>query len=254
MPHRIHDGKLPVDGEGLRTLREDRGLTRARLAELAKTTEKTIRLMETSPEYRANPASIGELAKALDVKASRFVIPNAVGSHPQIIRTAEELIYWNTQIASSARRVLVCVGSRSRDVKYLETIEKTLRDEPLLVHYRVMSWPPFKLVFQQHLLRVLEIRNPTDRRFGEKKTHVARYTDLRRVPEHNFCVNETTGLIVLPSLHSVAEYNTALLIQEPSDVDALIKLGKTLYQLGDPLETKDAIVQLGLLPSGELYE
>src|SRR3974390_2931068 len=98
MSHRNHDGKLPVDGEELRTIREAHGLTRAQLAESAKSTEKTVRLMETNPEYRANPVSINELARALNVTASRLV-HQKVTAPPRIIRSSEEVIHWNTEIA-----------------------------------------------------------------------------------------------------------------------------------------------------------
>ena len=248
------DGKVLVNGEGLKSIREERGYSRQALANLALTTPKTIRLMETKPGYRANPVTISELSKALDVKASRLIESSPELSPPMLLRTADEVIQWNTEIASAARRILLCVGSRSRDVKYLKAIETTLSEQPSLVHYRIMSWPPFKMALQQHLLRVLDIRDPTDRRFGEKKIHIGLYRDLAKAPEYNFCANETMALIVLPSCHSLGEYNTALLIQNPHDVDALLRAGKTLYQLGQPVETKEEIIKLGLVPGGEWYE
>jgi hypothetical protein len=79
------------------------------------------------------------------------------------------------------------------------------------------------------------------------------YGDTIRQPEC-VCVNETTALVVLPSISSVGEYNTAMLTNDKRVVDGLINLGKTLYQMSTPLETPEAILAVGLLGNGDYYE
>ncbi|WP_148271941.1 hypothetical protein [Saccharopolyspora spinosa] len=78
-----------------------------------------------------------------------------------------------TEVVRNAHRYLAVLGSRSRDTAYLETIETVLAQRPELVHYRVLFGPPHHQVLKDHLLRLLEIRDPQDRSLGVKTLHIS---------------------------------------------------------------------------------
>ena len=65
-----------------------------------------------------------------------------------------------------AREYLVVTGSRSRGLPYLQQIEEVLRERPRLVHYRVLFGPPHHRLLMDHLLRLLELRDPNSREQG----------------------------------------------------------------------------------------
>lgn len=84
---------------------------------------------------------------------------------------------------NGARECLVAAGSRSRDAEYLEAIETALVDRPTLVHYRVLFGPPHHQALKDHLLRLLELRDPAERSLGLKMLHVGIVEDTVTTPE-----------------------------------------------------------------------
>jgi transcriptional regulator with XRE-family HTH domain len=244
--------KITPDGKTILRLRLEKGLGRDEVARKAGISVKTLRNLETKPGHHATPLVISCLATYFGIDRSALVERSLPAT--SVLTSTADILRANVDIAGSARDVLLCVGSRSRDASYLRAIEAALEANPRLSHYRVMALPPFKPIFQQHLLRLIEIRDPLDRSCGYKTIHVGIYRDTIRQPECGVCVNETTALVVLPSISSVGEYNTAMLTNDKRVVDGLINLGKTLYQMSAPLETPGAIVAVGLLGNGDYYE
>ena len=87
---------------------------------------------------------------------------------PKLLAGVAELREAMLVTVRGARECLVAGGSRSRDTEYLEAIEAVLAERPALVHYRVLFGPPHHQTLKDHLLRLLELRNPAERSLGIK--------------------------------------------------------------------------------------
>ncbi|WP_234402183.1 hypothetical protein [Thermobifida halotolerans] len=70
---------------------------------------------------------------------------------PRLLTDPRELREAVVQVAENARVFLAVTGSRSRDVPYLEAIEKTLAAHPALVHYRLLFGSPRTPALAAHL-------------------------------------------------------------------------------------------------------
>lgn len=246
------DGRLTPNGLEIKCLRKLRGLTQEDLALQTGITVKTIRNLENNEKYRCTAETINTLASFFRAD-TQTLINMGDTLKTRLLTSTQDIIEENMQIATSARKVLACVGSRARDPNYLQRIEATLAEHPKLIHYRTMALPPFKQIFQEHLVKLLKIRDPHCRAQGHKSLHIGIYNDTLKQSEFSFCANEKAVLIVLPSMSGFAEYNTALLIQNAAMAEKYISQAKILYQMGRPLETEQDIRQLGLVKSGEQY-
>src|SRR6266542_6710964 len=85
-----------------------------------------------------------------------------------VVTTVDALLAAMLEVVREAREYLVVTGSRSRDLPYLQQIEEVLRERPRLVHYRVLFGPPHHRLLREHLLRLLELRDPDSREQGMK--------------------------------------------------------------------------------------
>ena len=246
------NGRFQPNGPEIMRLRKGRGLSRERLSNLTGMTVKTIRNIEDKTTRFCNPLTLGTLATFFGVEPHTLIEQE---DQPvlRLLTSSQEIIEWNSRIVASARKVLACIGSRSRDENYLRLIETTLEAHPALLHFRTMALPPFKQQFQDHLVRVLKIRDPFCRAHGHKTIHIGIYDSVLKQAEPSICANETMALIVLPSLTGPGEYNTALLIQDAAMAEGYIGHAKSLYQMGRPVETEQAISELGLVKDGGRY-
>ncbi|MDN3265779.1 hypothetical protein QWJ26_39490 [Streptomyces sp. CSDS2] len=77
-----------------------------------------------------------------------------------------DLVETMVDVVGGAREQLVVTGSRSREKAYLPAIETAVAEQPDLVHYRVLYGPPRHRALADHLLRLLELRDPITRRNG----------------------------------------------------------------------------------------
>ncbi|MDD9900380.1 MAG: helix-turn-helix transcriptional regulator [Alphaproteobacteria bacterium] len=248
------DGKIIADGGEIKRLRKELGLSQEALSAESGVALKTIRNLEKEDAHRCRPATINTLSKFFKIEPHQ-IIQKEKRLDIQLLTSPQEIIEWNMNIAATARIILACTGSRSRDEDYMRQIETTMKNCPELVHYRVMSFPPFKSVFQEHLLRVLEMRDPQSRSHGYKTLHIGINRDLVKQPEHAICANETKAIVVLPSLSGVVgEYNTAVLIKNASVAKGLIAMVKNLYQSGQPVETPEDVLNLGMVEKGYVYD
>jgi hypothetical protein len=76
-------------------------------------------------------------------------------------------------------------GSRSRDARYLTAIEEVLARYPALVLPGAVR-PPRHQVPKDHLARLVELRDPTDRSLGVKTLHIGMVEDTDSSPERFF--------------------------------------------------------------------
>ncbi|GHH23176.1 hypothetical protein [Streptomyces rubradiris] len=77
-----------------------------------------------------------------------------------------DLVEAMVDFVGGAREQLVVSGSRSREKAYLSAIETAVAEQPDLVHYRVPYGPPRHRALADHLLRLLEPRDPSTRPAG----------------------------------------------------------------------------------------
>ena len=201
------------------------------------------------------PASIKDAKRAIAAQIKVFekdakIVLNPVtrvtetGFRPGLVASADDLIRVNTEIVSQAKEVFFATGSRSRDESYLRRIEKRLRLQPKLVHYRVLFGQPFRDVLKQHLLRLLEIRDPAARSRGFKTLHIGMFDQPEKQAEVFIAGNEKRVLVVLPSRKGLGEYNTALLIDDTTYVNDMLNFVKHLYDGSQPIETRKALEAL----------
>ena len=247
-----NDCTIKPNGPEIMRLRKERGLSRERLSHATGLTHRTLRNLEEKTTYRCKPVTITTLAAFYNVEPNAL-IEREEKSIVRLLTSSREIIEANARIVASANKILACVGSRSRDEGYMRLIETTLKQRPHLVHYRTMALPPFKQLFQDHLYNLLKIRNPLCRTYGHKTIHIGVYDNLLKQPETSFCANETTALVVMPSPLGLGEYNTAMLIEDPSLSEGFIGLAKSFYQMGRPVETENDIRILGLVKEGNKY-
>lgn len=240
------DSGLHLDGQALRTYRQLKGWSQKRLANIADVSEKTIRKIETQPSHRCSAANLAKLATALTLDSARLVLGESL--HPKLLSCHEDVKKWTTKIVAEAEQFFVATGSRSWVETYLRSIEQALQDRPSLVHYRILFGPPHKIQLQDHLRRLLKTRDPGDRQtLGKQSIHIAVYTDLRRHAEFSTCSNERTALVVLPSVHEFASYDTAVVFNHKDVASGIVQFAKDLYRGGRPVETLQDVDELGIL-------
>jgi transcriptional regulator with XRE-family HTH domain len=78
----------------------------------------------------------------------------------RLLPSYDELLGTLEEVVRGAHRCLVAAGSRSRDVPYLAEIERVLEERSRLVHYRLLFGPPRWQPLKDHLVRLLELRDP----------------------------------------------------------------------------------------------
>ncbi len=142
-------------------------------------------------------------------------------------------------VVGGARRYLAVSGSRSRDTTYLAAIESALIARPELVHYRVLFGPPRHAVLTEHLLRLLDHRDPADRSLG-KTLHVGMVVEDPSAPERFFCASEISAVVPIPSLTSAEAFDSGILLG-PKAAERLIDHARQCYAAAKRVETVQAI-------------
>ncbi|HEX3963917.1 MAG TPA: XRE family transcriptional regulator [Trebonia sp.] len=150
---------------------------------------------------------------------------------------------------AGAHECLVVTGSRSRDQKYLESIEAVLAERPSLVCYRLLFGPPHHQVLKDHLLELLRLRDPGDRSMGVKTLHVGMVEDVTASPERFFCASERMAVIPIPSLTSHEAFDCGIAL----GTDAALRLldhGRQAYAAARKVETQGDVAGLDVLREG----
>jgi hypothetical protein len=162
---------------------------------------------------------------------------------PRLLVGHHDLRKAMTEVVRDARRYLALVGSRSRDGVYLDTIETVLTERPELVHYRVLFGQPRHQVLQDHLLRLVAIRDPHDRSLGLKTLHIGIIEDDLGTPERFFCASETAAVVPIPSLTSAEAFDSGVLF-EAGVAERLIDHARQCYAGARKVETEQALRDL----------
>ncbi|GAA1464560.1 hypothetical protein GCM10009603_41880 [Nocardiopsis exhalans] len=195
----------------------------------------------TSRRYRALLADyydrpVGELFSHQDGAGTDQDTPHLV-SGPRDLREAM------MEVARAAVSHLAVAGSRSRDLTYLEVIEKTLTAQPALVHYRLLFGPPRNETLHAHLGRLLEIRDPADRSLGMKTLHIGLIRPEQDMPERFFVASEHAAVVPIPSLTSAYGFDSGVLLG-PQAAARLLDHARQCYAAATRVETSDALHQL----------
>lgn len=162
---------------------------------------------------------------------------------PRLLVGHHDLRKAMSQVVRDSRQYLAVVGSRSRDAVYLEAIEAALIAYPELVHYRVLFGPPRHQVLKDHLLRLLEIRDPHDRSLGLKTLHIGIVEDDPGTPERFFCASESTAVVPIASLTSAEAFDSGVLF-EAGVAERLIDHARQVYAGARRVETAEALLDL----------
>lgn len=134
--------------------------------------------------YRERPEVLfahqdGEATSVLETSGTAVVV--------QVLTRWTDLVEAMVDVAAGAREQLVVTGSRSREKAYLAAIETAVAQHPDLVHYRVLYGPPRHRALADHLLRLLELRDPSARRNAPGAPNVSRPPVAPRLPSPTAC-------------------------------------------------------------------
>ncbi|WP_218038587.1 XRE family transcriptional regulator [Acrocarpospora pleiomorpha] len=144
---------------------------------------------------------------------------------------------------SGARDCLVVMGSRSRDETYLKAIETVLVERPRLVYYRVLFGPPHHRVLQEHLMRLLRVRDPEDRSVGVKTLHLGLMEDTTMAPERFFCASEQMAVVPIPSLTSHEAFDSGIVLGV-AGAARLLDHGRQAYAAARRVESIEQVAAL----------
>ncbi|MGA5637744.1 XRE family transcriptional regulator [Streptomyces cinereoruber] len=122
-----------------------------------------------------------------------------------------ELVEAMTSVVTEAREHLVVTGSRSREKGYLGAIETALAQNPDLIHTRVLYGPPRHPELAEHLVRLMELRDPRERRNGLRTLNIG-YVDGEESLERFFVASERRAVVPLPSLHSADGFDCGIVL------------------------------------------
>lgn len=167
----------------------------------------------------------------------------AASETPRLLVGHHDLRAAMTEVVRDARQYLAVVGSRSRDAAYLETIEAVLVQRPELVLYRVLFGPPRHQVLKDHLLRLVNLRDPHDRSLGLKTLHIGIVEDDPGTPERFFCASESSAVVPIPSLTSSEAFDSGVLF-EPAVAERLIDHARQVYAGARRVESDQALRDL----------
>ncbi|MER7952084.1 XRE family transcriptional regulator [Streptomyces sp. NPDC096079] len=122
-----------------------------------------------------------------------------------------DLVEAMTSVVAGAREHLVVTGSRSREKAYLDAIETAVAQSPDLVHTRVLYGPPRHPELAEHLVRLLELRDPAERRNGVRTLSIG-YVERGETLERFFVASEKHAVVPLPSLHSADGFDCGIVL------------------------------------------
>jgi hypothetical protein len=145
------------------------------------------------------------------------------------------------KIVQEARSLLSTTGSRSKNTDYFRAIEERLQNDKFFRYYRVLAGPPKTKELKVHLKRVVSIRDPEDHEDG-RCTLCLGVADVESEPERLLVANETQTLIVLPSIHRLGDFDTALLIRDARYAERFNKYIHEYYLKSEQMLTKKKLL------------
>jgi hypothetical protein len=204
------------------------------------------------PEWSAaelfEPSPTDELSRPIHKAQISRDLPVTTSTHERLrlVKSGGELTAALLDVVRNSEECLVTVGSRSQAPTYLQEIELTLQKRPELIYYRILIGPLHSQLLKDHLLRLVRIRGPKIDRDAGATLHISIINDLTQYPERFFAVNEKSAVITLPSANSPMNFDTGLIISDPTYVNDLLHHGKALYGK-HRLESMAAINELEVL-------
>ncbi|MFE6782109.1 XRE family transcriptional regulator [Streptomyces sp. NPDC057680] len=129
-----------------------------------------------------------------------------------------------TSVVAGAKQHLVVTGSRSREKAYLDAIESAVAQNPDLVHTRVLYGPPRHPELAEHLLRLMELRDPAERRNGVRTLNIG-LVDRGETLERFFVASESQAVVPLPSLHTADGFDCGIVLDDAAAA-GLVRHGK----------------------------
>lgn len=129
------------------------------------------------------------------------------------VRTTNELRAQLNRIVDDARDCLMCLGSRSREVPYLDRIVAKLTHEPHVAHYRMMWGQPHHEVFIAHLRRLLALQSLRESQDSAGRIRIGMVAETSREPERFIVANEHEALFVIPP-EQVGNFNSAIIFED----------------------------------------
>ncbi|MEY9840667.1 XRE family transcriptional regulator [Streptacidiphilus sp. EB103A] len=157
----------------------------------------------------------------------------------QVLTRYVDLVEAMGEVVAGAREVLVVTGSRSREKSYLAGIETTVAQRPDLVHYRVLYGPPRHHVLAEHLVRLLELRDPAARRNGVKTLHIG-LVEPEQALERFFVASESSAVLPLPSFNGAEGFDCGIRVGAEAAV-GLVHHGREACASARPVETIEAV-------------
>ncbi|MFM9540140.1 helix-turn-helix domain-containing protein [Streptomyces turgidiscabies] len=186
--------------------------------------------------YRERPEALfahqdGAAASVLETSGTAVVV--------KVLTRWTDLVAAMADVAAGAREQLVVTGSRSREKAYLAAIETAVAQHPDLVHYRVLYGPPRHRALTDHLLRLLELRDPSARRNGVKTLHIG-LVEPTEALERFFVASESAAVVPLPSFHGADGFDCGVLLSREAAV-GLVHHGREACASARPVETIEAV-------------
>jgi len=114
------------------------------------------------------------------------------------VRTTTDLRAQLNRIVDEASECLMCLGSRSREVPYLDRIVAKLTHQPHVAHYRMMWGQPHHEVFITHLRRLLALQALRECQDSSGRIRLGMVAETSREPERFIVANEREALFVIP--------------------------------------------------------
>ncbi|WP_239695021.1 helix-turn-helix transcriptional regulator [Streptomyces sp. DvalAA-19] len=145
-----------------------------------------------------------------------------------------DLVEAMVDVVAGAREQLVVTGSRSREKEYLAAIETAVAQWPDLVHHRVLHGPPRHHALADHLLRLLELRDPSACRNGIKTLHIGMVEPTEAL-ERFFVASETAAVVPLPSFHGAEGFDCGVLLGREAAV-GLVHHGREACASARPVD------------------
>ncbi|AUH44804.1 transcriptional regulator [Streptomyces sp. CMB-StM0423] len=186
--------------------------------------------------YRERPEALfahqdGAATSVLETTGTAVVV--------RVLTRWTDLVEAMVDVVAGAREQLVVTGSRSREKAYLAAIETVVVQQPDLVHHRVLYGPPRHRALADHLVRLLQVRDPSTRRNGVKTLHIGMVEPVQAL-ERFFVASETAAVVPLPSFHGAEAFDCGVLLGREAAV-GLVHHGREACASARPVETVDAV-------------
>jgi hypothetical protein len=113
----------------------------------------------------------------------------------------------------------------------------------------VLFGVPRHQVLKDHLVRLLELRDPHDRSLGVKTLHIGMVEEADGMPERFFCASEQMAVVPIPSLTSHAAFDSGVVFGA-AVAARLLDHGRQVYAAARRVETAAEIRGLAVPARG----